>query len=136
MDYPVARIAMQFGPCVRFEYDGPANGWRAAWDEYRQNFQALQRNPRKDNPSAPFSPPPAVDWNDPKNAPPAWSVMPHEYKPHETDPCCLECGGGSAHLIHHGVRTAYQAVEITPAARIKMDSAPDPGLTSVLKAVS
>ena len=71
-----------------------------------------------------------TDWNNPVNAPPAWSVAPHEYRPHETNPCCVECGGGSAHLIHHGVHVPYRAVELDSTARAKMDSAPDPGFTA------
>lgn len=47
--------------------------------------------------------PPTIDWSNPDNAPPAFGPeQPHEYEGSETINCCVKCGGGSLHPVHHG----------------------------------
>jgi hypothetical protein len=65
-----------------------------------------------------------TDWNNPVNAPPAFSCVPHEYRDNCGAGCCVDCGGGSAHSIHHGKRVPFTPVALDAEAAAAMKSAP------------
>lgn len=55
---------------------------------------------------------------DPDNAPPAFGPeLPHDFKLYEdqTEGCCILCGGGKNHTVHHGVRYSPVANKSTAA---------------------
>ncbi len=65
-----------------------------------------------------------IDFDLPENAPPAWSTRPHQYRDTLNAGCCVECGGGSAHAIHHGKLVAPRPPAMNDEARKMLKHAP------------